>query len=588
MRNFAEQQALDEVLGQRLLHTQFQPIVEPKSQRILGFEALMRGPQSHPLHSPLALLSAAKLTHREFQLEWLAMELAIEAFTRLNQHPRVSLFLNISPHVLVMCHQGRGSLQELLSRFGLSNRQLVFELSEMHRVEELDALKAAVDEMRQQGFRFALDDYGTGYSNAQLWMALRPDYVKIDRYFCNQIHLDKGKRAHAQSLMQMAKLTSTSVIFEGIETNEELLELLRCGLVLAQGYLFARPQSQPCDAPYWPPIGHTTDEEDQLTHSLLQSCLPLASNLKAEEAAKHFEQNPELEAVAVVDKQGAALGLLTRLRLLELFSKTFGRELNGKRRLHELADRTVPMVAATTPIGRLSQEISDLDDGNWQFIIVEGSRYLGLGSVRDLLKQVTEQKLHHARYANPLTQLPGNVPIFEKIDALLAAKRAFHVAYFDLNHFKPYNDSYGYSQGDEVITMVATLLRQYCDHSGNFVGHLGGDDFLVVFTSSNWQLCCQRVVEAFDARIRAAYSSDDIAAGGIRGVSREGKPQFFPILSLAVGVASPDPMSCHNHHDVAELATNAKHTAKQLEQGGVFVSRRRHPQRNRRTHQSVA
>ena len=100
--------------------------------------------------------------------------------------------------------------------------------------------------------------------------------------------------------------------------------------------------------------------------------------------------------------------------------------------------------------------------------------------------------MHCARYANPLTLLPGNVPIQEHIERLLQSQRPFAVAYCDLDHFKPYNDVYGYKRGDQVIQRLGRILVECAAPEVDFVGHIGGDDFIVVFENADWPERCAR------------------------------------------------------------------------------------------------
>ena len=100
---------------------------------------------------------------------------------------------------------------------------------------------------------------------------------------------------------------------------------------------------------------------------------------------------------------------------------------------------------------------------------------------RILLKRITELQIRNARYANPLTLLPGNVPINEHVEHLLENYLPFTACYFDLDNFKPFNDLYGYSRGDMVIRLLGTILQSACNPQCDFIGHIGGDDFMIIF-----------------------------------------------------------------------------------------------------------
>ena len=111
--------------------------------------------------------------------------------------------------------------------------------------------------------------------------------------------------------------------------------------------------------------------------------------------------------------------------------------------------------------------------------MTENDVYRGMGNYLDLLKDLTEMKISFAKHMNPLSNLPGNVPISQQISSFIDSAENFTVCYFDLDHFKPYNDTYGFSKGDEVIRKVSELLCQHSCENNDFVGHVGGDDFVV-------------------------------------------------------------------------------------------------------------
>lgn len=121
------------------------------------------------------------------------------------------------------------------------------------------------------------------------------------------------------------------------------------------------------------------------------------------------------------------------------------------------------------------------------FIVTERSRYVGLGTGDRLVRAVTEARVEAARHANPLTFLPGNIPINLHIQRLLEGRAGFVACYADLNNFKVFNDHFGYWRGDEMIRLLARLTVAHADPYVDFVGHIGGDDFLILFQSSDWR-----------------------------------------------------------------------------------------------------
>ncbi|MDZ4098487.1 MAG: GGDEF domain-containing protein, partial [Methylophilaceae bacterium] len=210
------------------------------------------------------------------------------------------------------------------------------------------------------------------------------------------------------------------------------------------------------------------------------------------------------------------------------------------------------------------------------FIVVENGIYLGVGSGHALLRVITQMQIDAARYANPLTMLPGNVPINEHIDRLIAADAGFVSCYFDLDHFKPFNDAYGFRRGDEVIQFVGALLSQEIDHNLDFLGHVGGDDFIVVFQSLNWEVRCQQIIQKFEGTVTSFYDEYDRERSGIQSEDRLGNRVFYPIISLSIGAARIMPCLYSSHHEVSAAMVTAKKQAKQMPGCSLFVERRIH------------
>nr|UYT19556.1 hypothetical protein OBG92_01688 [Pseudomonas aeruginosa] len=235
--------ALDSILVHGDLHCLFQPILSLSERRLVGYEALTRGPSNSPLHSPLALFAVARQCGRLSELELLCRQCAFRRFRDIQGD--AMLFLNVSPESLLEAGHPPGRTLQLLQELGISPNRVVIELTEQTPIDDFDLLDTALHHYRAMGFSIALDDLGAGYSSLRLWSELRPDYVKIDRHFVDGIHLDPVKREFVGSILKMARASRAQVIAEGIELAEELAVLSEMGVDLVQGYLFGRPQEHP-------------------------------------------------------------------------------------------------------------------------------------------------------------------------------------------------------------------------------------------------------------------------------------------------------------------------------------------------------
>jgi diguanylate cyclase (GGDEF)-like protein len=173
--------------------------------------------------------------------------------------------------------------------------------------------------------------------------------------------------------------------------------------------------------------------------------------------------------------------------------------------------------------------------------------------------------------------LPGNVRIAEEIEQRCLASAQFAVLYADLDHFKAYNDFYGFMRGDQVIQVTGRLLQDVVlDVAGQsaFVGHVGGDDFVFVCMPEQADEACERVIKTFDQGVVALYDPEDVAAGSISLVDRRGEVQRYPIVSVSIGVAIAGRRKFRDHREIVAVATEMKAVAKAQPGSAVAVDRR--------------
>ncbi|WP_273429931.1 GGDEF domain-containing protein [Chitinibacter tainanensis] len=564
-----------EIIQSQRLSAVFQPIAVVNEGQVYGYEGLIRGPQGHALESPVALFAAAEAANLVAELDAACRSVIIRRFAELALPGH--LFLNICPGSLTVPLPQQQALLDVLHAAGLSPSNVIIELTETQTIENYAELSTAVRRCREQGFKLALDDLGEGFSSLRLWSELKPDFVKIDKYFIQGLNSDPQKRQFVRSIQQIALNTKTSVIAEGIETVAELDCVRQIGITLIQGYLLARPAAEPLHTVQLPsaPASLRARELQTTAASLLQ-LTPAASPRDNHDAIwRRFQQQADLHAIPVVEND-QPIGLIKRHDILELFSRPYSRELFGNRdcRLH--MDPQPLVVEQSTSLTELAQLVTaserlNLDDG---FIITERGRYLGMGTGRELIRAMTEMQLAAARHANPLTGLPGNAPIQDTMSHLLAQQLDFTVVYVDLDHFKPYNDVYGYARGDELLKFLGALLQQAFDPVLDFVGHVGGDDFILLLRSHDWQARCETVLAQFETMIGSYFTSEDRAAGGYNAPNRQGQMQFHPLVSLSLGAAQILAKWYESHHEVANIASSAKSMAKREQGNSIFIDRR--------------
>jgi len=179
--------------------------------------------------------------------------------------------------------------------------------------------------------------------------------------------------------------------------------------------------------------------------------------------------------------------------------------------------------------------------------------------------------------ANPLTRLPGNVSIINEIEARISRKEKFAVLYLDLNQFKAYNDYYGFEKGDRVIKETARIIIEAVHKKGkedDFVGHIGGDDFVAVTLPDYAKDIAREVITRFDERIPLFYEKDDRGRGYIIGKDRRGQEKQFAIGSIAIGIVDNKNRSFKHVGEVAGIGAELKSLAKTFGKS-IFVGEKR-------------
>lgn len=569
--------ALATALAPGGLRAVYQPVVRLEDNQVVAHEGLLRH-ASLPC-TPLELLDHGRAAGRLGELETHAAGVIARAFD-FERGGR--LLVNLSAQAIL-----RGALrpQQVIESLQSSGRDLgrfVVEITERDIVEDVGRLADALGYLRAAGIRIALDDFGNGHSNFELWHELSPEFVKLDRYLVHRIAESPGRLSIVKALLQVAESLGADLIAEGVERLEDLAIVRDLGIRYAQGYLLGRPQAevacsvpeevrraQQTKLPVWPRSARRgASPRITAAHLLIEapSISEQGSNFEAEHL---FRTHPDLPALPVVDAEGRPVGLINRRVFNERMAVPFARELNGRKSCTLLMHES-PIVA---DVGQSIDAMSEILLGEDQrylsdgFIITREGRYAGVGTGEALVRRVTELRIEAARYANPLTLLPGNIPIAEHIGRLLDAGQVFTAAYCDLNHFKPYNDQYGYFRGDRMIRLAASTLLRHAEPNWDFVGHVGGDDFVMLLQSEDWERRCRDCIAEFNAAARSLFDPVDLARGVLEGEDRNGCYATFPLTTLTIGVIRVVPDRRLDAEAVASRAAAAKRVAKRRNMG---------------------
>ncbi len=287
----------------------------------------------------------------------------------------------------------------------------------------------------------------------------------------------------------------------------------------------------------------------------------------------------ELEAsgyhVVVSDNGKDAVELARKVRpdliLLDiLMPKMSGLEVCSRLREDFLTSR-IPIVILTV-LSDTRKKVIAIDGGADDFLTKPFDPDEVVARIRMIIRR-TESNLG----SNPLTRLPGNTEIYREISYRLQSRRKFAMAYLDIDNFKAFDDRYGYERGDKVIIETGLIIQSVVAKHGNkrdFVGHIGGDDFVVITTPAKAEKICEKTIENFDEVVPTFYNDQDRKRGYIECEDRRGNLNRFPIITLSIGIVTNAHRKLSSHIHVAEIATEMKNFAKRFP-GSVYKLDRR-------------
>ncbi|MET8983359.1 GGDEF domain-containing protein [Streptomyces sp. NPDC004539] len=339
------------------------------------------------------------------------------------------------------------------------------------------ALLEAVGALRELGFRVAVDGVGDGDVPLRLLVDLAPDLLKLDASLL-------ARPAAVRAMRTLCDELKALLAVEGVETERQYETALTAGAQWAQGELFAPPSRLPVADVYLPPrpLGEASaPRSGPSVREFVRPAALLPATASAGQVRALLTGSPEVSGVLLVDRAGTPVRSVHRSRFLLSMSGRYGHALYADRPAAKLGDppRVVGVdatawevldVVAVGGTDRASDDVAVVD---------RAGRCVGVVRLADLLRALAETRVEEAAGLNPLTRLPGSDAITGEVDRRIAAGRGFALSWLDIDHFKQVNDGAGFAAGDELIRSVGRALQRAATGSTR-VGHIGGDDFLVL------------------------------------------------------------------------------------------------------------
>jgi diguanylate cyclase (GGDEF)-like protein len=282
----------------------------------------------------------------------------------------------------------------------------------------------------------------------------------------------------------------------------------------------------------------------------------------------------------VVVENKRPVGLLMSHSLDRQLGTLYGTALYYDREVSLVMDPHPLIVESSTPVEAVAAKSTTRDRFKLydHIIVTSNQAALGVVSVQKMLDALARVQVEMAKGANPLTGLPGGVALEQEIERCCALNLPFSLIYVDLDNFKIFNDGYGFEAGDKMLRLMADILQWACRRHGMgqaFVGHIGGDDFVVITTPDRADRLCTAVVRCFKRLVRGIYRTRDIKRGYVLAKGRDGHLDQFPLVSVSLGIVDCVGKGC-DLALIAKRAAEVKRFAKS-KPGHIFVHDRRLP-----------
>ncbi|MBU3154599.1 EAL domain-containing protein [Clostridium estertheticum] len=565
---------LREIISSNRLRSVFQPIISMQTGEVIGYEALTRGPKDSKYINPEILFEAAKTHDLLWDLEITCRKNAIKAFSSHNSDK--FLFVNIDPAVLKDDHFIKGFTKELLAKYNISPTSLIFEITEKTSIDCYENFSEVIDYYKNQGYKIAIDDVGTGYSGLTTIAKTRPNYIKMDMSLITNVTRDNFKKAIIKSFVDFANSTNTKIIAEGIEDVNDLYTLIEIGVHYGQGFLINRPADNLMETPEIIKKRIVDKNINMKKHSFSPSSnvkigeiareeSPVLSTTTCSEIDKLFKSNHSIRGISVVNNNYSIIGVVMNSDFFSKVGTQYGWSIYMKRPIHLIMDSNPLIVDYDTTLDIVSKiVISREEDKLYDYIIVKkNDKYFGVVPVISLLEKTMEFELNVAKYSNPLTGLPGNVVIEDFISKLIIDKKKFSLLYFDINDFKAFNDKYGFENGDRILSFTSSVIQKHtCLYKDSFLGHIGGDDFVAIILGHDAYNLCEEIINEFDNNIINFYNEYDRENKYIQSVNRNNINENYPLMSISIAIVINKNKSYTSIFELTEEAARIKKKCK--------------------------
>ncbi|WP_298753635.1 GGDEF domain-containing protein [uncultured Arcobacter sp.] len=527
----------------------FQPIIHSHSGKIFAVEALIRNVEKIPnLEQIHDLFDLAYKEDYLYQLDLLLRDKAIEKFAQIDIE-NLQLFYNLDNRIIHTKNYSKGNTKKILSKYNFDKNVICYELSERGTLIEQNALVEMIKTYKNSDYCIAIDDFGVGVSGLKLLYFSQANIIKIDRFFIDSIDSDSKKRLFCSSIINMAHIMGMKVVAEGVETLNEFYTCKNIGADFIQGYFVQKPtiKVQELKHIYKDIVKNLinekrADDATPIEQEFIQDIIPLNIKSSLHSLFLYFKDYRHNNFVPIVDDYDNFMGVIYEVDIKQISYSQYGLSLAQNKSYNSKISKYVkPVISVESSWGiDKALEIFNHDPNSSGIFITKANKYAGFIDLRSLLQLSHKRNLEIAENQNPLTRLPGNKQIELFIYKSLKNREKYtsHILYFDFDNFKPFNDHYGFRQGDRAILLFSELLQKKYPND-SFVAHIGGDDFFIGIKNSSIEKVYDITNEAlceFKESAKNLYKEEDKQNGYIEGKDRFGEERVFKLLSCSCAI----------------------------------------------------